>query len=137
MTRPGLRLFAAGLRIVAAAARLLPALIGGLPGWRGERRSVHNRAGAGCLGASRKIARHIVTKPPVAVRLMKEFAIRFGDLPTDQAWHVQALINSLLIRTTTDGKEGHHAFNEKRPPRFNGALRRRGKVIFPRKSGRG
>jgi 1,4-dihydroxy-2-naphthoyl-CoA synthase len=63
---------------------------------------------------------------PVAVRMMKEFAVRFGDLPTDQAWQVQNLINTLLIQTTTDGEEGRRAFNEKRPPDFTGALRRRG-----------
>jgi 1,4-dihydroxy-2-naphthoyl-CoA synthase len=73
-----------------------------------------------------KIARHIVTLPPVAVRMMKEFAVRFGDLPTDQAWQVQNLINTLLIQTTTDGEEGRRAFNEKRSPNFTGALRRRG-----------
>jgi len=73
-----------------------------------------------------KIARHIVTLPPVAVRMMKEFVVRFGDLPTDQAWHVQNLINTLLIQTTTDGEEGRVAFNEKRLPDFTGALRRRG-----------
>ena len=75
-----------------------------------------------------KIARHIVTLPPVAVRMMKEFVVRFGDLPTDQAWHVQNLINSLLIQMTTDGEEGRQAFNEKRPPNFTGALRRRGEA---------
>jgi enoyl-CoA hydratase/carnithine racemase len=75
-----------------------------------------------------KIARHIVTLPPVAVRMMKEFVVRFGDLPTDQAWHVQYLINTLLIQTTTDGEEGRRAFNEKRPPDFTGALRRRGEA---------
>ena len=75
-----------------------------------------------------KIARHIVTLPPVAVRMMKEFVVRFGDLPTDQAWHVQNLINTLLIQTTTDGEEGRIAFNEKRPPDFTGALRRRGEA---------
>jgi len=72
------------------------------------------------------IARHIVTLPPVAVRMMKEFVIRFGDLPTDQAWHVQNLMNNLLIQVTTDGEEGRRAFNEKRPPKFTGTLRRRG-----------
>ena len=74
------------------------------------------------------LARHIVTLPPVAVRMMKEFVVRFGDLPTDQAWHVQNLINSLLIQTTTDGEEGRRAFNEKRPPDFTGALRHRGEA---------
>lgn len=72
------------------------------------------------------IAHHIVTLPPVAVRMMKEFVIRFGDLPTDQAWHVQNLMNNLLIQVTTDGEEGRRAFNEKRPPNFTGTLRRRG-----------
>src|SRR5205823_1354965 len=83
-------------------------------------------AHAQLMERAEKIARHIVTLPPVAVRMMKEFVIRFGDLPTDQAWHVQNLINSLLIQTTTDGEEGRRAFNEKRPPDFTGALRRRG-----------
>ena len=73
-----------------------------------------------------RYARHICTLPPVAVRMMKEFVVRFGDLPTDQAWHIQNIINSLLIQTTTDGEEGRAAFNEKRPPNFTGTLRRRG-----------
>lgn len=75
-----------------------------------------------------KMARHIVKMPPVAVRMMKEFVVRFGNLPTDQAWHVQNLINSMLIQTTVDGEEGREAFNEKRPPNFTGALRRRGEA---------
>ena len=66
--------------------------------------------------------------PPVALRMMKECVARFGDLPTDQAWHVQNLINNLLIQVTTDGEEGRRAFNEKRPPDFTGALRRRGEA---------
>jgi enoyl-CoA hydratase/carnithine racemase len=78
------------------------------------------------LERAEKIARHICTLPPVAVRMMKEFLVRFGDLPTDQAWHVQNLINSLLIQATTDGEEGRQAFNEKRKPRFDGKLRQRG-----------
>ncbi len=82
------------------------------------------------LERAEQMARHIVTMPPVAVRMMKEFVVRFGDLPTDQAWHVQNLINTLLIQTTADGEEGRAAFNEKRPPNFTGALRKRGEV-FP------
>ena len=78
------------------------------------------------LERAEKIARHICTLPPAAVRMMKEFVVRFGDLPTDQAWHVQNLINSLLIQATTDGEEGRQAFNEKRKPKFDGKLRKRG-----------
>ena len=80
------------------------------------------------MARAEEIARHIVKMPPVALRMMKEFAIRFGDLPTDQAWHVQNLINNLLIQVTTDGEEGRRAFNEKRAADFTGALRRRGEV---------
>jgi enoyl-CoA hydratase/carnithine racemase len=80
------------------------------------------------MARAEAIARQIAKLPPVAVRMMKEFVIRFGDLPTDQAWHVQNLINSLLIQTTTDGEEGRRAFNEKRPPNFTGALRRHGEA---------
>jgi len=72
------------------------------------------------------VARHICSMPPVALRMMKEFVVRFGDLPTDQAWHVQNLINNLLIQVTTDGEEGREAFNAKRKPNFTGALRKRG-----------
>ena len=72
------------------------------------------------------MARHIVTLPPVAVRMMKEFIVRFRELPDDQAWHVQNLMNHLLIQVTTDGEEGRQAFNEKRPPEFTGQLRKRG-----------
>ena len=32
------------------------------------------------------------------------------------------------FQTTTDGEEGRQAFNEKRPPNFTGALRRRGEA---------
>jgi len=78
------------------------------------------------MARAEAIARHICTLPPVAVRMMKEFTVRFGDLPTDQAWHIQTLINTMLIHNTVDGEEGRVAFNEKRPPNFTGALRKRG-----------
>lgn len=78
------------------------------------------------LARAEEIARHIVGLPPVAVRMMKEFAIRFREVPFDQAWQVQHLMNTMLIQMTTDGEEGRRAFNEKRPPDFTGELRRRG-----------
>ena len=78
------------------------------------------------MARAEKMARHIVNLPPVAVRMIKEFVVRFGDLPTDQAWHVQNIMNSLLIQTTMDGEEGRAAFNEKRKPNFTGQLRKRG-----------
>lgn len=78
------------------------------------------------LQRAETLARHIVDLPPLATRMMKEFVVRFGDLPTDQAWHVQNLMNHLLIQTTTDGEEGRRAFNAKRKPKFTGTLRRRG-----------
>ena len=82
---------------------------------------------ADLMARAETLARHIVDLPPLATRMMKEFVVRFGDLPTDQAWHVQNLMNHLLIQTTTDGEEGRKAFNEKRKPKFTGTLRRRGK----------
>jgi enoyl-CoA hydratase/carnithine racemase len=78
------------------------------------------------MARAETIARHICSMPPVALRMMKEFVVRFGDMPTDQAWHVQNLINHLLIQVTTDGEEGRQAFNAKRQPNFTGALRKRG-----------
>lgn len=86
---------------------------------------------ADLMTRAEELARHICTLPPVAVRMMKEFVVRFGDMPTDQAWHIQNIINSLLIQTTADGEEGRQAFNEKRPPDFNGTLRRRGEPWEP------
>src|SRR5262249_10580903 len=83
---------------------------------------------AALMERAEEIARQIVKLPPVAVRMMKEFVVRFGDLPTEQAWQVQNLMNNLLIQVTTDGEEGRRAFNEKRPPNFTGAVRRRGEA---------
>ncbi|MBI4306670.1 MAG: enoyl-CoA hydratase/isomerase family protein [Chloroflexi bacterium] len=73
-----------------------------------------------------EIAGNIAKLPPVAVRMMKEFLIRFRDVPAETAWQVQWLMNNLLMQGTTDSAEGRAAFIEKRPPNFTGGLRRRG-----------
>jgi enoyl-CoA hydratase/carnithine racemase len=77
-----------------------------------------------------ELAAQIASMPPVAVRMMKEFIIRFRDVPVGEAWRVQTLMNSLLTQITTDGTEGRNAFNEKRPPNFTGGIRDKGEV-FP------
>ena len=77
-----------------------------------------------------ELAAQIASMPPVAVRMMKEFIIRFRDVSVGEAWRVQTLMNSLLTQITTDGTEGRNAFNEKRPPNFTGGIRDKGEV-FP------
>jgi len=77
-----------------------------------------------------ELAAQIAAMPPVAVRMMKEFIIRFRDVPVAEAWRVQTLMNSLLTQITTDGDEGRTAFNEKRSPNFTGGIREKGEA-FP------
>ena len=73
-----------------------------------------------------EIASQIAAMPPLAVRMMKEFVIRFRDIPVSEAWRVQTLMNTLLTQMTTDGDEGRKAFVEKRPPNFTGGIREKG-----------
>ena len=72
--------------------------------------------------------RSIVGMPPLAVRMMKEFVIRFRDIPVTEAWRVQTLMNALLTQLSTDGDEGRRAFLEKRPPEFTGGIRQKGEA---------
>ena len=67
-----------------------------------------------------EIAHRITEQPPLATIKMKEFVHRFGDLPVEQAWNVQALINFLLLHTTQDAQEGRASFLERRPPNYTG-----------------
>ncbi len=76
-----------------------------------------------------ELAHRLTSMPPVAVRMMKEFVIRFRETPVDTAWQVQTLMNTLLIQTTLDGEEGRKAFNEKRPANFTGTLRKKGEAF--------
>ena len=78
------------------------------------------------MARSQEIAEKIAAQPPLATRMMKELVIRFGDIPTEEAWRVQVLMNQLLTSLTTDGEEGRAAFLEKRKPEFTGGLRKKG-----------
>ena len=73
-----------------------------------------------------EIAADVVKMPPLAVRMMKEFVVRFREIPVSEAWRVQTLMNYLLTQMTTDGDEGRAAFLEKRPPEFTGGIREKG-----------
>jgi enoyl-CoA hydratase/E-phenylitaconyl-CoA hydratase/naphthyl-2-hydroxymethylsuccinyl-CoA hydratase len=75
------------------------------------------------MSRAEETAEGIAKLPPVAVRMMKEFLIRFREVSVDEAWHVQQLMNSLLTQLTTDADEGRKAFLEKRAPEFTGGLR--------------
>ena len=73
-----------------------------------------------------EIASGIIKMPPLAVRMMKEFVIRFKDIPITEAWRVQTLMNALLTQLSADGEEGRRAFLEKRPPDFTGSILQKG-----------
>ena len=73
-----------------------------------------------------EIASGIVKMPPLAVRMMKEFVIRFKDIPITEAWRVQTLMNALLTQLSADGEEGRRAFLDKRPPDFTGSILQKG-----------
>ncbi len=71
---------------------------------------------------------HIAGLPPLAVRMMKEFVIRFRDTPITEAWRVQMLMNTLLTQLSADGDEGRRAFLSKsRLPTLPAAFGRRAK----------
>ena len=78
------------------------------------------------MSRAEEIATHIAGLPPLAVRMMKEFVIRFREIPITEAWRVQTLMNALLTQSTVDGDEGRQAFLEKRPPNFTGDVRQKG-----------
>ena len=80
------------------------------------------------LSRAEEIASQIASMPPLAVRMMKEFIVRFRDIPITEAWRVQTLMNTLLTQLTTDGDEGRAAFLEKRPPQFTGGIRQKGEA---------
>ncbi len=78
------------------------------------------------MSRAERIAAHIAGLPPLAVRMMKELVLRFGDIPVTEAWRVQTLMNALLTQLSADGDEGRAAFLEKRPPEFTGSIRQKG-----------
>lgn len=56
---------------------------------------------------------------PLAVRAIKELAIRSQSLPLEQGLRLEQAMSEIL-RTTEDAKEGPAAFAEKRQPEYKG-----------------
>ena len=80
------------------------------------------------MDRAEELADHIAGLPPLAVRMMKEFVIRFRDIPVTEAWRVQTLMNALLTQLSGDGAEGRSAFLEKRPAEFTGSVLQKGEA---------
>ena len=68
---------------------------------------------------AKQLAKRICQNGPLAVRAVKEAALRGADLPLNSAMFQDQLI-SFKNRQTEDAKEGPKAYVEKRAPRFKG-----------------
>ncbi|MGA2286266.1 MAG: enoyl-CoA hydratase-related protein [Dehalococcoidia bacterium] len=65
------------------------------------------------------LAERINESAPIAVRFVKESALRGLDLPLPEGLRLESLF-SRLVHTTEDAKEGPKAFAEKRPAVYRG-----------------
>jgi enoyl-CoA hydratase len=71
------------------------------------------------MAESEKLARSMALKAPVALRYAKEAVFKGMDLTLDQGLGLE-LDLYVILQTTSDRHEGVTAFQEKRPPRFEG-----------------
>lgn len=66
-----------------------------------------------------EVAALIASRPPVALRLLKQAALAADDMPLAAGLMLERRAFELLF-DTADQKEGMQAFFERRPPRFTG-----------------
>jgi enoyl-CoA hydratase/carnithine racemase len=64
-------------------------------------------------------AERLCERAPLAVRAIKEMAIRGANLPLADALRLEET-TLVMLRQTEDAREGARAFAEKRKPRFSG-----------------
>ena len=62
-------------------------------------------------------AAELASMAPLAVRAIKELAVRGQYMPLNEGLRFEQIIQDRL-RSTEDGKEGPRAFAEKRPPNY-------------------
>ena len=66
------------------------------------------------------VAHRIAEMPPLATIKMKEFIHRYSDLPVEQAWNIQAMMNFMLLQTSQYAQECRTSFLERREPNYTG-----------------
>ena len=71
------------------------------------------------MPATMEVAEKLAANPPLAVRAIKELAIRSQHLPLHDGLRLEQAIQSVL-RQSEDAKEGPRAFAEKRAPVYRG-----------------
>jgi E-phenylitaconyl-CoA hydratase len=71
------------------------------------------------MATAEDYARRLCANAPLAVRAIKELAVRSLSLPLHEGLRLEQAIGTFL-RQTEDAKEGPRAFAEKRPPRYTG-----------------
>lgn len=71
------------------------------------------------LDSARETAARISSNGPLAVRAIKELAIRSQYMHLEDGLRLEAAVSRVLL-ATDDAKEGPRAFMEKRPPVFTG-----------------
>ena len=71
------------------------------------------------MAAAMALSERINESAPIAVRLVKEAALKGLDLPLMDGLRMESLF-SMFVHTTDDAKEGPVAFAEKRPPVYKG-----------------
>ena len=74
---------------------------------------------ADLMDEAERMASVICQNGPLAVRAIKELAVRGQYLPIEYGLRMEQAIQQVL-RTTEDAKEGPRAFAEKRPAKFTG-----------------
>jgi len=71
------------------------------------------------LATAEEIARRLCENGPLALRAVKELAVRSQSLPLEEGIRLETSFQEFL-RTTEDAKEGPRAFAEKRKPNYQG-----------------
>jgi E-phenylitaconyl-CoA hydratase len=71
------------------------------------------------MTAAEQVARQLCENGPLALRAIKELAIRSQYIPIEYGLRMEQSFQEFL-RTTEDAKEGPRAFAEKRAPQWTG-----------------